>query len=66
MRIVVYILMALAVISIIYNATMLDFNNVFSGDSQIALISVLASLCVLVLLAVLQVSYKIKDKYNQG
>lgn len=64
MKIVVYILMALALVSIVFNATKLDFNNIFSGDSQIALISILASLCVLVLLAVLQVSYKIKDRYN--
>ncbi len=66
MKIVVYVLMALAVVSIIFNATKLDFNNIFTGDSQIALISVIGSLCVLVLLAILQVSYRIKDKYNEN
>lgn len=62
MKIVVYILMILAIISIIFNATKLDFSNIFQGDSQIAVISILASLCVFTLLAILQLSYKIKDK----
>ncbi|GAK75178.1 hypothetical protein JCM19314_3083 [Nonlabens ulvanivorans] len=57
--------MALAAASIIFNATKLDFSNLFKGDSQIAVISILASLCVLILLAILQVSLKIKDKHEK-
>ncbi|MBF4985731.1 hypothetical protein FNJ87_15835 [Nonlabens mediterrranea] len=65
MKIVIYILMALAAASIIFNATKLDFSNLFKGDSQIAVISILASLCVFILLAILQVSLKIKDKHEK-
>lgn len=64
MKIVIYILMALAIASIIFNATKLDFDNIFKGDSQIAVISMLASLCVFILLAILQVSFKIKEKHE--
>jgi len=65
MKIIIYILMILALASIIFNATKLDFNNLFKGDSQIAVISVLASLCVLVLLTILQISFKIKEKHEK-
>jgi len=65
MKIVVYILMILALASIIFNTTKLDFNNLFNGDSQIGVISILAALCVFILLAILQVSMKIKEKQEK-
>jgi hypothetical protein len=65
MKIVNYILMTLAIASIIFNATKLDFSNLFNGESQIALIGMTASLCVVILVAILQVSYKIRDKHQQ-
>lgn len=65
MKIVTYIIMTLAVASIIFNATKLDFSNIFQGDSQIALISILASLCVLILMLIMSISYKIKEKEEE-
>lgn len=65
MKIVIYILMFLALASIVFNATKLDFNNLLKGDSQIAVISILASLCVFILLAILQISFKIKEKEDK-
>ena len=62
MKIFTYILMALAVMLIIYNITLLNFNNLLEGDSQTALIGILASSCVLVLLAILILSKKIQKK----
>ncbi|HBY66322.1 MAG TPA: hypothetical protein DEG69_00245 [Flavobacteriaceae bacterium] len=62
MKIFIYILMALAAGLIIFNATKLDFNNLFEGDSKIAVISVLAGACALLLLAILQVSHTINKK----
>lgn len=47
---------------IIYNATMLDFNNLFEGQSIIALITIFASLCAIILLQVLRVSKRIDNK----
>lgn len=65
MKIVTYIIMTLAAASIIFNATKLDFSNIFQGDSQIALISILASLCVLILMLIMRISYKIKEKEEE-
>lgn len=46
----------------IYNATMLDFDNLFEGDSSIAAISILAAACAIVLLLILKTSITIKKK----
>jgi len=47
---------------IIYNAKMLDFDNLFEGQSIIALITILASLCAIVILQVLRLSKRVDDK----
>tara|TARA_R110002072_G_scaffold142804_1_gene288245 strand:- start:14653 stop:14847 length:195 start_codon:yes stop_codon:yes gene_type:complete len=62
MKIFTYILIAIAVALIIYNATILDFDNLLQGDSSVALIGVLASACVILLLVILKVSQKIAKK----
>jgi len=65
MKIFVYVLMALIGILIIINAVKLDFSNIFVGDSAVAVISILASLCAFLLLSILLVSQKIKSKLNK-
>ncbi|PVW17413.1 hypothetical protein [Marixanthomonas spongiae] len=62
MKIFIYILMALAVGLIIFNATKLDFDHLFEGDSMVAAISVLAGVCAILLLVILQVSQVIQKK----
>ncbi|OUS01398.1 hypothetical protein A9Q86_06330 [Flavobacteriales bacterium 33_180_T64] len=47
---------------IVYNATMLDFDNLFEGKSIIALITILASLCAIALLQVLRLSKRVDQK----
>ena len=47
---------------IIYNATKLDFNNLFEGQSVVALITILASLCAIVLLQILRFSKRVDQK----
>jgi hypothetical protein len=47
---------------IIYNATRLDFNNLFEGQSIIALITIFASLCAIALLQVLRFSKRVDQK----
>nr|WP_321234593.1 hypothetical protein [uncultured Psychroserpens sp.] len=47
---------------IIYNATKLDFDNLFEGKSIIALITILASLCAIALLQVLRLSKRVDQK----
>ncbi len=60
MKIFTYILTIIAVILAIYNITKIDFSNPFKGESVIALITVVASLCVIFLLAILRISKKIE------
>ncbi len=62
MKILIYILSAVALALIIYNATKIDFNNPFEGVSVVSLITIFASLCALILLQILRVSRKIEEK----
>ncbi|TMM58764.1 hypothetical protein FEE95_04855 [Maribacter algarum] len=59
------ILIVIAVALIAYNVTLLNFQNLLEGDSIIALIGIVASLCAIVLLLIFITSKKIKDKMNQ-
>jgi integral membrane sensor domain MASE1 len=56
--------MILALASIIFNAFKLDFNQLLVGESQIAAISIIAALCVIILLSILLISYRIKEQQN--
>ncbi|MFD2563925.1 hypothetical protein [Aquimarina rubra] len=62
MKYFIYLLIAVACSLVIYNATVLDFNNILQGDSRTALISILASACVIILLLILLVSRAIQKK----
>ncbi|GAB5473436.1 MAG: hypothetical protein Mars2KO_15350 [Maribacter sp.] len=59
------ILIVLAVALIVYNVTLVDFQQPFVGNSIIALIGIAASLCAIVLLLIFLTSRKIKDKMNE-
>ena len=56
MKILFYILIALAPGLVIFNSTKFDFSNLFEGDSAVATISILAGLCAILLLGILLVS----------
>lgn len=60
MKILNIILALVAVALIGYNVTQINFDNPFSGESFIALITILASLCAILLLRILAVSKKIE------
>jgi uncharacterized membrane protein len=60
-----YILLSIAFALIIYNATIIDFNDPFHGDSQIALIGILASACVIVLVLILIQSERVKQRHGR-
>lgn len=59
------ILIVLAIALIAYNVTLLNFENLFEGDSIIALIGIAASLCAIVLLLIYMTSKKIQSKMNE-
>lgn len=66
MKYIIYSFIALASILLIYNLTVLDFENLFEGESSTALVGVFASLCVIVLMLILLISRIIKDKSEEN
>lgn len=60
---IVGIILAIALIG--YNATMVDLNTLFIGDSLIALIGIAASSCAIILLLIYMTSKKIQKKVNE-
>nr|WP_297786590.1 hypothetical protein [uncultured Allomuricauda sp.] len=60
---VIIIILALGLIA--YNVTMVDFNNPIQGDSTIALIGIVASLCAIVLMLIFMTSKKIDKKLKK-
>ena len=65
MKIFTIILSIIAVALIIYNSTKVDFNAPVEGESVIAIITIMAALCALLLLQILRVSKKIEQKVKQ-
>lgn len=65
MKIFTFVLSLIAISLAIFNATKLDFNALFEGESQTALITMLAALCAVVLLQILRISKKIEKLANK-
>lgn len=64
MKIFTYILIGIATLLCIFNATKLDIDNLLEGDSLIALIGIVASLCAILILLIFMTSKKIQDNIN--
>lgn len=64
MKILTIILSIVALGLIGYNITQINFDKPFDGQSLIALITILASLCAILLLRILSVSKKIEKTIN--
>ena len=62
MKIFTYILLTIAAGLIIFNATLLDFNHLLEGNSMIALIGIVASLCAVLILLIFKMSKSIVEK----
>ncbi|WP_127136190.1 hypothetical protein [Flagellimonas oceanensis] len=60
---IVLIILALALIA--YNVTLVDFENPLQGDSTVALIGIVASLCAIVLMLIFMTSKKIDKKLKK-
>ena len=60
------ILLVLAIALIAHNATLVDFQHPLEGNSVIALIGIIASLCAIALVLIFITSRKIKDKIDQN
>lgn len=57
---IIFTIIALALIG--FNVTQIDFNNPFEDDSVVALITIFASLCGIVLLQVLRLSKRVEKQ----
>lgn len=66
MKYLAYIIIFIAFALGVFNATKLNFNSLFEGESITGLITVLASLCAIVLMLILltvkRIEAKVKNK----
>jgi hypothetical protein len=62
MKIFTTVLLVLAIGLIIFNATMLNFENLFEGNSLVAIIGIAASICAVLILLIFMLSKKIEQK----
>ncbi len=62
MKVVLYILLGLASALMIFNLTKIDYSAPFGDTSIVAVISVVACLCAVLLLVILMMSRKIAEK----
>jgi hypothetical protein len=65
MKIFLYVLLVLCGLSAIINAFALDFTNILAGDSLVALISIVAALCGIVLLFILLKAQQLKKTIEE-
>ncbi|MFI1744526.1 hypothetical protein [Thalassobellus sediminis] len=62
MKILTITISVIALGLMIFNFTKVDFNTPFEGESTIALITIAASLCVILMMAILRTSKRIEQK----
>jgi uncharacterized integral membrane protein len=65
MKILTIIISVLALALIVFNFTKVNFEAPFEGESMIALITILAALCAIVMMLILRVSKRIEEKVKQ-
>lgn len=66
MKIFTNILVLLAISLLIFNISLIDFQNPFKGESVIALVGVVASFCAVLILLIFRMSKKIVEKMNDN
>lgn len=62
MKIFTSILIFIAFALIIFNITLIDYSKPFEGDSLVAIIGVVASLCAVFILLIFKMSKKIEQQ----
>lgn len=64
-KILLTVLLVLALVLIGYNFTVVDIEKPFEGDSVVALICIVASLCAIVLLLIFNAARRIQKKVEE-
>ncbi len=62
MKLLTTVLSIIALGLMVFNFTKISLNNLFRGESIIALITIFAALCAIVLLQILRISKRIEEK----
>ncbi|WP_299548686.1 hypothetical protein [Seonamhaeicola sp.] len=65
MRIVSAIIIVIASALAIFNTTKIDFEAPFKGDSMVAIITIVAALCAIILMVILRISKRIEQKVKE-
>ena len=58
------ILLFLTILIVVFNLTQINIYNFLDHENRIALICFILSLCALILILILMISKKIRDKYK--
>ncbi len=66
MKIFTSILLFIALVLIIFNITLLDFDHFFCEKNKIALIGIVASICAFFILLIFKLSKLINEKTNNN
>jgi uncharacterized membrane protein YecN with MAPEG domain len=62
MKIFTYIIVVLGVLLMALNLSQVDFNKPFEGNSSVALIGIVATLCAVILVVILKMAKLIEEK----
>jgi hypothetical protein len=62
MKFFIYTLIAIALGLIVFNITLLDFTHLLEGNSLVALIGIVASLCAVCILIIFKMAKNIEEK----
>ncbi|MFM1753516.1 MAG: hypothetical protein RLZZ236_455 [Bacteroidota bacterium] len=65
MKIFTLVLIVFASALLIFNATRLNFNDLFAGESMYALIGIAASFCAILILLIFRMSKEIEKRMNE-
>ncbi|WP_338408929.1 hypothetical protein [uncultured Flavobacterium sp.] len=62
MKIFSSVVIVLALILIVFNFTKVDFDNLFNGESSVALIGIVCGFCAIFLMLIFLLSKKVEEK----
>lgn len=65
MKLFTIIVTVIALVLIGYNITKINFDSPFEGQSVVALITIFAALCAIILLQILRLSKKVDQKIKE-
>lgn len=65
MKVASLIVIILAAAMVVFNLTKIDFDAPLKGDSMLAVITIVAALCAILLMVILRISRRIEQKVKE-